>query len=67
MKAYVLLTVNNFSSKVQNEETLAIKLACQKMHLGYNPKLTVITVQKRHNTRFFRDDAVPAGAKNVVC
>uniref|UniRef100_A0A915JMM4 Uncharacterized protein n=1 Tax=Romanomermis culicivorax TaxID=13658 RepID=A0A915JMM4_ROMCU len=48
--------VDHDSSSVLNEETLAIKNSFARLRPGYNPKLTVITVQKRHHTRFFREE-----------
>ena len=30
-----------------------IRDACVKLQKGYEPKITFITVQKRHKTRFF--------------
>jgi hypothetical protein len=38
--------------------------ACSKFTLAkqpYQPKITFVTVQKRHNTRFFPGDQVGAG------
>jgi len=61
-ETYVIFSI----SQVRNEETIAIKSACLKMRPDYQPKITVVTVQKRHNTRFFREDMVNHGAKNVV-
>jgi eukaryotic translation initiation factor 2C len=34
----------------------AIKAACTQIRDGYNPPLTFVVVQKRHNTRFFVTD-----------
>ncbi|KAJ0230980.1 Protein argonaute 3 [Hirschfeldia incana] len=48
---------------VLNVELLDVKLTFEKN--GYNPKITVIVAQKRHQTRFFPDDGsdknVPSG------
>lgn len=32
---------------------MAIKNACKEINANYDPKLTFVTVQKRHSTRFF--------------
>jgi eukaryotic translation initiation factor 2C len=34
----------------------AIKAACTRINPKYNPTLTFIVVQKRHNTRFYTAD-----------
>ncbi|KAK0455295.1 argonaute-like protein [Desarmillaria tabescens] len=41
--------------QVLNKELLLLKAACQDA--GVNPKITFITVIKRHHIRFFSDDA----------
>lgn len=40
---------------VVDKEILAMKQAFAMMTPSYDPKLTVLTVQKRHNTRFFQE------------
>lgn len=40
---------------VVDREILAMKQAFAAMKPAYDPKLTVLTVQKRHNTRFFQE------------
>jgi len=42
-------------AQVVDREILAIKQAFALLKPPYDPKLTVVTVQKRHNTRFFQE------------
>ena len=37
-------------------ELVSIRAACNELEDGYHPKITYITVQKRHHTRFFPAD-----------
>ena len=37
-------------------ELKAIREACIKLEVGYQPGITFIVVQKRHHTRFFCQD-----------
>jgi eukaryotic translation initiation factor 2C len=55
--------------KVLNEEIVALKQACKR--LNFDPKITMIVVQKRHHARFFpikqedksgRCDNIPSGS-----
>jgi len=39
--------------EVVDTEIKAIKAACKKLDINYNPPITFIVVQKRHHTRFF--------------
>lgn len=39
-----------------NHELRAIREACVKLELGYQPGITFIAVQKRHHTRLFCAD-----------
>lgn len=56
--------------EVMSEEKADIVRACRDIKPDYNPKLTIVIVQKRHHTRFFpgrskmcedRNNNVPAG------
>jgi len=38
------------------DELSSLKAACAKLENGYSPKITFLTVQKRHHTRFFAQD-----------
>ena len=38
---------------VLRHEMNRLRLACQKVNIGYKPAITFIIVQKRHHTRFF--------------
>lgn len=42
--------------KVLMFEFTAIKAAANGLHPGYNPRVTLAVVQKRHGTRFFPTD-----------
>ncbi|KAL3683483.1 hypothetical protein R1sor_001505 [Riccia sorocarpa] len=39
--------------QVLEKELIAFKKACDALESGYNPKITLVVVQKRHHTRFF--------------
>ncbi|KAL2651029.1 hypothetical protein R1flu_019157 [Riccia fluitans] len=39
--------------QVIEKELIAFKRACDELEKGYNPRITLIVVQKRHHTRFF--------------
>ncbi|XP_046448978.1 protein argonaute-2-like isoform X2 [Daphnia pulex] len=43
-------------AKVLEWELSAIRKACMKLEVGYNPPVTFIVVQKRHHTRLFPED-----------
>lgn len=52
-------------AKIRDQEVSAIKNACQSLESTYNPKLTYVTVQKRHHIRLFpqqRTDADLSGS-----
>jgi len=36
-----------------NEELIAIRRACLRLHMNYTPAITFVVVQKRHHTRMF--------------
>lgn len=36
-----------------NFELIAIRRACLRLHINYNPSITFLVVQKRHHTRMF--------------
>lgn len=55
----------SFFFKVQNREVLAMKNAFSRMG-DYSPKLTFITVQKRHNTRFYSEERMNRGTRAAV-
>ena len=42
--------------QVLNHEVTAIRAACTSLEKDYQPPITFIVVQKRHNTRFFVED-----------
>lgn len=55
--------------QVLSEEYMAMKRACQALRPGYNPLITVVVVQKRHNTRLLPapgDRGADDGKGNVV-
>ena len=74
---FLLCVVSNVSRvynllffQVLNHELRAIREACVKLELGYQPGITFIVVQKRHHTRLFcadkrdqmgRSGNIPAG------
>ncbi|XP_050530868.1 protein argonaute-2-like isoform X2 [Daktulosphaira vitifoliae] len=39
--------------QVLNEELIAIRRACLRLNVNYQPAITFVVVQKRHHTRFF--------------
>ena len=41
---------------VLNHELVSIRKACERLQRGYQPKITFMIAQKRHNTRFFTVD-----------
>lgn len=56
-------------SKVSQHELDEIRKACTNIQQGYNPTISYIVVQKRHQTRFFpiniEDQAKPRTNENV--
>ncbi len=46
----------NQFNEVIDAEVAAIKGACEDIRAGWNPPLTFVVVQKRHNTRLFPND-----------
>jgi hypothetical protein len=46
----------NQFAEVIDAEVAAIKGACEDIKAGWNPPLTFVVVQKRHNTRLFPND-----------
>ncbi|OWZ16857.1 Argonaute1 [Phytophthora megakarya] len=51
---------------VMNFEVTAIREACQALEVGYNPPITFVIVQKRHNTRLFPDNPKDADRSGNV-
>lgn len=51
---------------VKNHEVSAIREACAALEKGYNPPITFIIVQKRHNTRLFPDSSNEADRSGNV-
>ena len=48
---------------VLNHELVSIRKACERLHHGYQPKITFMIAQKRHNTSLFPMDRKDAFGK----
>ncbi|OQR93584.1 Argonaute1 (AGO1) [Achlya hypogyna] len=51
---------------VMDYEVTALRRACHNLEPGYNPQITFVIVQKRHNTRFFAANAADADRSGNV-
>jgi eukaryotic translation initiation factor 2C len=53
-----------FQQLIEIEYT-SMRKACSEIQQGYNPKITIVVVQKRHHTRFFPASAQHSDGKNA--